>query len=104
MTTGNAPALPADTNQPAPAVTDAAVAAVAADGAAPAADGALTFTNPQPVDVDDVELTNAKTAAQAENTAGEGDGKLDATTGKEPAQPAAAAAPTDPTAKPQQPA
>lgn len=101
MSTGNDPALPADTTQPASTtVAEAAVAAVTAEGGADkVAEGGLKFTGPQPVDVDDVELNAAKTAAQAENTAGQGDGKDGAATGKDPAQPTAGAAQTDPKLK-----
>jgi hypothetical protein len=79
MTTGNDPALPADNSQP--AAPAAATAAPGTEGA-----GGVTFTHPQPVDVDDAELNDAKTAAQAEKTAGEGNGQADPSNGKDPAQ------------------
>jgi hypothetical protein len=45
----------------------------------PATSEKLTFTHPQPVDVDEAELTDAKSAAQAENAADATEASADAT-------------------------
>lgn len=94
MTTGTVPALPLPDNQP--------PLTPAADGSLPPAalaEAGLHFTSPQPADVDDVELNEAKGAAKAEETAPKDPANPDPITGAQPPTPAAAAA--APTAQPQ---